>query len=153
MNTQVKEVPAQKYFIYRTETTLLNVNAIAEREVDALYTAVGQLGLSIAGNMEFIYWGATGDVEKPFILEIALPVGDEDVTIPAHYELLEHPSFKAFAYTHHGDFSNIMPVYKELFNQLFAQGHKPTNQTREVYINWVDLTSSENVTEILLGIA
>ncbi|MEA5405370.1 GyrI-like domain-containing protein [Arcicella sp. DC2W] len=152
MNTQVKEVPTQKYFIYRTETTLLNVNAIAMREIETLYATAGQLGLDTSAPLEFIYWGATGDVEKPFILEIALPVGDEEVTIPAHYELLEHPSFKAFAYTHHGDFSNIMPVYKELFNQLFAQGHKPTTQTREVYINWVDLTSSENVTEILLGI-
>lgn len=152
MNTQVKEVPAQKYFIYRTETTLLNVNAIAMREIETLYATAGQLCLDTSAPLEFIYWGATGDVEKPFILEIALPVGDEEVTIPAHYELLEHPSFKAFAYTHHGDFSNIMPIYKELFNQLFAQGHKPTTQTREVYINWVDLTSSENVTEILLGI-
>jgi effector-binding domain-containing protein len=122
------------------------------REVDALFTAVGQLGLSIVGNIEFIYWGATGDVEKPFTLELAIPVGNEAVEIPAHYELVEHQAFKAFAHTHNGDFSNIMPVYKQLFNELFAQGYKPTNQTREVYINWVDLTSSENITEILLGI-
>ncbi len=150
---QVKELPAQKYFIYRTETTLLNVNAIAEREVDVLYGTVGQLGLSVAGNLEFIYWGATGDLTKPFTLEIALPIGDEALSIPPKYEIVEYPAFKAFAHTHLGDFSNVMPVYEEMFKQLFAQGHQPTNQTREVYIHWVDLTSPENVTEILLEIA
>ena len=152
MQVQIKEIPAQKYFIYRTETTLLNVNAIAVREIDTLYATAGQLGLDTSAPLEFIYWGATGDVEKPFTLEIALPVGNQAIEVPAPYELVEHPVFKAFAYTHYGDFSDIMPVYKELFNTLFAQGYKPTNQTREVYIKWVDLTSSENVTEILLGI-
>ncbi len=147
-----KQIPAQKYLIYSTETTLPHVNTIAMREVEPLYTVAAQAGLEPQGPLEFIYWNASGDTTKPFTLEIALPINNIDVAVPEHYLSETREGFTALAHVHYGDFSNIDPVYKELFNELFAKGEKPTNQIREVYIHWVDLTSAENVTEILLGI-
>lgn len=147
-----KQIPAQKYFIYSTETTLPHVNTIAMREVEPLYVTATQLGLEAQGPLEFIYWNASGDPTKPFTLEIALPVNEAEVELPEKYTLTTHESFKAMAHVHHGDFSNIEAVYEVLFKELYGSGAKPTNQVREVYIHWVDLTSADNVSEILLGI-
>ncbi len=148
---QTLQVPAQTYVVYRTETTLSVVNDIAAREVSPLYEAVQQAQLPIAGPLEFIYWNVGEDTEAPFTLEIALPVAT-DQTALGKYEIEQKASFQALSHTHQGDFSQAYELYARLFNDLFAQGHQPTNQVREVYHKWVDLTSEENVIEILLGI-
>lgn len=149
---EIKEISTQTLLIYSTETTLANVNAIAIREVDALYGTAKEAGFQPVAPLEFIYWNASSDDTAPITLEIALPIAPTTTHVSEKYSIAERAGFKAVSHTHIGDFSSVSTVYEQLYTDIFGAGLKPKNQVREVYKHWVDLTSPENITEILVEI-
>lgn len=149
---EIKEISTQTFLVYSTETTLTHVNTVAIREVDALYGTAKEAGLQAVSPLEFIYWNTSSDDTAPITLEIALPVAPTDVAIPEKYSIQERAGFKAVLHTHVGDFSSVSTVYEQLYTDIFGAGLKPKNQVREVYKHWVDLTSPENITDILIEI-
>jgi predicted transcriptional regulator YdeE len=149
---QTKMVPAKKYFCFVGQTTLNNITEIAGKEVDPLFEEAAKLGLQQTGPLEFIYFDATEDKNKPFTLWIALPISHEKPLQNSNYTIHDSGDFKCFAHVHQGDLSDLYSVYDKIFGELFSRGLKPGNQIREVYEVYENLVSEKNITEIQIGI-
>lgn len=149
---QTKHISPKKYFCFMGQTTLNKISAFASPEIDPLMEEAHKLGLEPSGPLEFIYFDATDDKDKPFTLWIALPVKNEIPVSNSKYSFKTTDDFKCFSHIHKGDISQVYQVYDKIFAELFSKGVKPTNQIREVYENWESVVSPENITEIQIGI-
>lgn len=147
-----KHIPSKNYFTYVARTNMKDLPELAAVEVDKLYAASGELQLEINGPLEFIYFDAGADMEKEFLLEIALPVKETKLDMPLNYSLKKHEDFKCLSYIHKGDLTQLYSVYEKLYADMWNNSQRPTNQIREVYTKFVDMSSAENVTEIQIGL-
>ena len=135
------------------ETTLNKMNAEVNPFIEKLMTALESAGLKPSGPMEFIYKGATSDMDKKFLLEIAQPViGDAQPNGLSGFKLKETPAFTCAEQRYKGKMEGIMDAYKALFGEIANEGLKPNEEVREVYQNWVSLSSDQNIVDIQVGI-
>lgn len=146
-----KLVASKTIFYKEGKTTLNSIHEYANREVEALMLEVERGGLEPQGPLEFIYFGASGDMEKEFTLQIALPV-KEKKPVKAGYQFRETAPFKCLSYDYKGDVSQMFPAYEMLYQQLEEKQLQPLDEVREVYKQWEHLTSANNITEIQIGI-
>ena len=72
-----------------TKTTLNKIHQVAEHLTGSLMADVEKLGIAPAGPLEFIYFSATGDMDKEFTLKIALPVSSDASTNESSFEIKE----------------------------------------------------------------
>ena len=147
-----KIVPSKNYFTVVTTTTLNKIQEVAARETDKLIAGINELKLEPVGPMEFIYFDCTEDREKEFTLEIALPVKETNAQLPKEFSFKKHPDFQCVSYVHKGELTNLYDVYDKLFTDMWNNSLRPTNQVREVYVNYRDVFSADNVTEIQIGL-
>ncbi len=147
-----KLVPEKNYFLIKTKTTLTKIKEIAPAEAEKLMMQISDLKLEVTGPMEFIYFDCTDDVEKEFTLEIALPVKETDVVVPQGYSIKKHKAFKCVSHIHKGELTMLYRIYEKLFSEIWNVSEKPTNQVREVYHNYTDQFSVDNITEIQIGL-
>lgn len=108
-------------------------------------------GIEPEGPMEFIYFGASDDVDKEFTLQVGLPVTDKK-PCSKNFNFKNTSPFKCVSYQYKGDVSKMFDVYSVLFAKIYQKQYKPIDEVREVYINWEHLTSESNLTEIQIGI-
>lgn len=157
METTVSEpletkVVAPKLLLYSEgKTTLRQIHSYANEAVAALMEEAAKAGLEAAGALEFIYFGATADEEKEFTLQLALPVNEEK-EVGEGFQFRKTAPFTCVSYVYKGDVSEIGCAYESLYGQIAAKQLQPTNEIREVYRQWEHLTSSNNLTEIQIGI-
>lgn len=147
-----KIVPSKNYFAVVTTTTLNKIQEVAARETDKLIAGLSELQLEPVGPMEFIYFDCTEDREKEFTLEIALPVKETNAQLPKEFSFKKHPAFQCVSYVHKGGLTNLHEVYEKLFTDMWDNSQTPTNQIREVYVNYTDAFSVDNITEIQIGL-
>lgn len=117
-----------------------------------LYADAARLGLTIAGPIQYIYEGATGDVTNEFTLTIALPIQEQEAgTLSEGFVYETLPAFRCTRYTYTGAWDTLMAMYDALFPAFYQQGYTYTGQLREVYAV-VDLEQPGRcVTEIQIG--
>lgn len=149
---ETKNLAPKKVLVAKTTTNLKNISKHTEPIVHAMMAESEKAGITAIGPMEYIYFGASEDMDKEFQLEIALPVSDDSTTDNPQFEIKETNPLKYVAAKHVGSIDTIMKTYDELFGQIMAGGLQPTEEIREVYEKWIDLSSKENITEIQVGI-
>lgn len=147
-----KAVQPKKVLVASTKTTLNKITKESIPLVDTLMADVQRWGITPDGPLEFIYYGATGDMDKEFDLEIALPVVVNQALEATQFPVKETNEIKCMTHIHKGSLETIMTTYDELFKELEWNKIQPTNEIRGVYLNWVDFSSDENITEIQIGI-
>lgn len=149
--TTLKEVKPIRFLFYRTETTVQELNQFMW-VAKALMKEAVQRELTITGPVHWHYHGFMGDIHKPFILEICLPVAEvlPDYDGDFHFKVTE--PFKCVALIHEGSWYNIPSSYAKLM--AYTQDHKltPIGSNRELYINADFIAPDANVTEIQLGV-
>ncbi len=146
-----KQEKAKQFFYQEGKTTLNGLVNYADAQIPGVLEQVAKAGLAVTGPMEFIYFGATGDVNNEFTLQIALPVAEQkSISVP--YQIKQVPEFKCLSVVHKGDIAEIGGVYDKLFAEIQAQKIVPNGEIREVYHLYKDHDSAENVTEIQIGI-
>ncbi|MEJ0055711.1 MAG: hypothetical protein WDN75_08720 [Bacteroidota bacterium] len=135
---QIKEIKPINFLFYRTETKVDDLAALAPKAKELFKEAV-RLDLHITGPVHWHYFGFTGDLSKPFTLEISLPVAD----IPADYDGLLHfkrtQPFKSVVVTHEGSWESMLAAYSKVMEFVEKNNLQPSNMNREVYVN-VDFT-------------
>lgn len=146
-----KIVQPRTYFFYRTSTTLRKLTGVAEKEVGDLLKEANRLGLESAGPMEFVYFDCSDDLDKPFTLDIALPVKTEATNYSQKYAFRTAGPFKCLSTNFYGDLKNIGKEYDAIFIEVIAKKIPVSNEVREVYLNYVEMAAPENVTEIQVG--
>ncbi|WP_276374468.1 GyrI-like domain-containing protein [Chryseolinea sp. H1M3-3] len=146
----VKEVKPINFIFYRTETTvdnLINLVPIAKE----LFKEAVQLQLHITGPIHWHYFGFT-DNQKPFTLEIALPVSAivPDYDGKLHFKRSE--PFKCVTTIHEGGWNEIPSSYNKMMQFITKHKMEPSMMNREIYINSDFQNPDANVTEIQIGI-
>lgn len=150
MNT--KNVSPKLVFSGSLKTTINKLKSDTEPIIEALYKDVEKFGIQPAGPLEFIYRGASEDDNKEFDLEIALPVTNNPKPEWTQFDFKETSQLKCISNEYKGGMEQIAKAYTNIFEEIVKNGIQPTDEIREVYQNWVDFSSDENIVEIQIGI-
>ena len=155
MEPKIKQVPAIPVISRRDRLTTPQIPAHSGPAIHSLIDTLKRLGIEPAGNeIIYVYHGCTGDPAQPFDLQICLPVvavSDVRPDVPVTFTTLA--PFRCVAGKYVGSMTGIGPAWMKMCSFIREDGHKPTSESREVYIKWVDFDSAENVTELQQGIA
>jgi len=150
---ETKFIEPKKVVAGSFETTLNTMNEEVNPFIEKLMTTLESAGLKPSAPMEFIYKGATDDMDKKFLLEIVQPVsGDADPKNLSGLKLKETPAFTCVQHRYKGKMDGIMNAYDQLFANISKESLAPTDEVREVYQNWVSLSSDQNIVDIQVGI-
>lgn len=158
MITTTEILPIEKlvkpinFIFHRAETTVDQLANFLPVAKDLQREAV-EKDLRITGPVHWHYFGFSGDVTKPFVLEVALPVEQ----IPAEYDGAFHfkrtEPFECVSLVHEGAWHDLPVSYGKLMNYMQQKGLTPIGVTRELYVNADLIFPDANVTEIQMGIA
>jgi hypothetical protein len=148
---QIKAVKPINFLFFRTEASIPEL---------AQYLLVGQelfreavaYNLTITGPVHWHYIGFEGDVNKPFILEIALPVGEVPEAYDGKFHFKRTDPFKCVSVIHEGNWLDMPQSYGKLMQFIEANHLTPLASNREIYVNADFKHPEANVTEIQIGI-
>jgi effector-binding domain-containing protein len=147
----VKAVKPVSFLFFRTETSvseLSNFLSVGQQ----LFKEAVHLNLPITGPIHWHYFGFEA-VTKPFILEIALPVGEVPDEYDGAFHFKRTDAFRCVSVTHEGAWQDIPQAYGKLMQFITENNLTPVSANREIYINADFKHPEANVTEIQIGIS
>jgi effector-binding domain-containing protein len=148
---ELKTIKPITFLFHRTETMLADlINHVPVGQ--QLFKEAVDKNLDIAGPVHWHYFGFEGEQQKPFTLEIALPVRNAipDYDGPFHFKRTEN--FMCACLTHEGRWDEIPKSYDVLMAFIAKQGRTAQTISREIYVQ-ADFDNQEaNVTEIQIGV-
>jgi len=147
----VKEIKPINFLYYSTETrveNLVHMIPIAQE----LYREAVEANVQITGPIHWHYNGFSGDVTKPFQLEIALPVSEILPEYDGKFHFKRTQPFKCVSTIHEGSWSDIPNTYAKLIQFINKHKMEPSLLNREIYINSDFQQNDANVTEIQMGL-
>lgn len=148
---QIKTVKPINFLFFQTETTITELNRFLMVGQQLFKEAVNY-NLPITGPVHWHYIGFEGDVNKPFRLEISLPVGAVAEEYDGQFHFKRTDAFRCVSLIHEGGWLEIPKTYGKAFEFIGEQNLKPVVSNREIYVN-VDFQNPEaNTTEIQIGI-
>jgi len=150
---EIKEIKPINFLCFRTETTISELGKYIGGVAKDLFREAVKHDLSVTGPVQWHYFGFMGDVQKPFTLEIALPVGEVLPEYDGVFHFKRTEPFKCLSVVHEGSWSEMGQSYGKLMQFIAENKLQPVAVNREVYMN-ADFNYPEaNVTEIQVGIA
>ena len=149
---ETKIIEAKKVLFVSLKTSLSTIGEQSSPLAYGIMKEIESHGITPVGPMEYIYIGASGDLDNIFDLDIAIPVSDSEANQKSQYETRNLEDYKCMSYTHKGSLDGLAQVYNDLFEKINKSGAKPTNEVREVYQVWEGPTSEKNVVEIQIGL-
>lgn len=147
-----KNVSPKTVLVGKLQTSLKNINDDVTPVIDRMMADVGSAKIQPAGPIEFIYLGATDDVEKVFDLQVAIPVNEGDSIYSEEFQVEQTREFKCTTDMYKGSMNHIYGKYEEMYGQIQKEQLHPNDEIREVYNNWVSFSSEENEVEIQIGL-
>jgi len=148
----LRNVKPINFLFYRTETTVAELNKLFWVASELFKEAVIN-NLTITGPIHWHYIGFMGDVSKPFLLEISLPVAEVLTDYDGRFHFKRTEEFKCISLRHEGNWLEIPTSYEKLMGYVQKESLQPIGVNREIYVN-ADFNFPEaNSTEIQLGIA
>jgi len=149
---ETKLLPPVKVLYYSTQTTLKTLGEYVLNIAKQLYTESARLDLLPTGPIYWLYYGADGNPDTIFTLEIALPVNHTPIRASIFkYKVL--PAFNCIDTVHYGKWETLPATYQKLIPQIMTNGHALSGFTREVYLN-IDLNHPQyNITQVQVGVA
>lgn len=152
MNPVIKEVDPVNFLYFRTKTRLHELGRFVGVVARELYRDAVINDLEITGP---VYWNYIGfeNEQKPFILEIALPVSEIPSRYSGGYELKRSDTFYCVSILHTGSWYDMPGSYARLFRFAADKHLEKVSLNRELYINMDFINPAANITEIQLGIS
>jgi effector-binding domain-containing protein len=148
---ETKTCNPMKTLTYSVETTFMEMVKLVGTEARKLSLEALKHEMEITGPVYWIYYGADGNPNTRFKLEICLPVFTPNA-YRGNYELRSLQAFKCVTHVHNGLWNEMGPAYQRIHEYIHEYGSSPNGICREVYIN-VDFENPQyNVTEIQVGI-
>jgi hypothetical protein len=148
---QVKQSPPMTALTFSTATTLSQLSQFIAVTARGLHQEAVRLGVDVMGPIYWTYYGATGDPNNVFQLEIALPVSEAKGE-PSDFSFRRIDSFKCVADTLDGPWENLGGFYSRFIPQTIQQGHQLSGVIREMYVHMDLAEPVNNITEVQLGI-
>ena len=134
-------------------TKLRDLGRLAGVVARELYRDAVRNDLEITGPVYWIYLNISGDENKPFVLEIALPVSEIPARYSGRFELKRSETFYSISLIHTGTWYDMPESYGRLFRFVAEKKLETVAQNREIYINMDFINPTANVTEIQAGIS
>ena len=148
---QIKEVKPINFLYFRTETTIDGLKNFLVTGQELIQEAVRR-NVAITGPIHWHYFGFLGDVNKPFTLEISLPVASVLQEYDGKFHFKRTEPFKCVSLQHEGSWLDIPQSYGKLMQFIAEEKLTPLAINREIYTN-ADFENPEaNTTEIQIGI-
>jgi len=149
---QIKTVNPINFLFFRTETKVDELGELLPVAKELFAEAVRQ-DLWITGPIHWHYIGFSGDITKPFTLEIALPVSEVPREYDGKFHFKRTEPFKCVSLIHEGAWLDLPQSYSKMMSFIVEKYLHPTGLNRELYVNADFHTPAFNVTEIQMGIA
>jgi effector-binding domain-containing protein len=147
----VKEVKPINFLYFRTETYIHQLEKFISVAKDLFREAVKN-DLHVTGPVHWHYFGFTGDVSKPFNLEIALPVSHVIPDYDGAFHFKRTEPFKCVSLTHEGGWLDLPKSYDKAMEFIQEHNLQPIAANRELYLNADFANPEANVTEIQIGV-
>lgn len=148
----VKDVKAMEAFIAgEAETTRNDMMDALGKTFMPLMEKEGENGTVFDYPAIFIYQGASAEPDAKFKLSTGYPVKPGAKAI-GEFKVKKVEGFRCASFYFTGSLTHFGDAYAELFAQVIKAGHKPTGQTRELYLFWDGEDSVNTVVEIQVGI-
>ncbi len=148
---QVKEVKPINFVYYRTEATLSNLVDFLPKAKEVYREAVTH-NLHITGPLHWHYYGFSGDTNKSFFLEIALPVSDVLPGYDGQFHFKRTQPFKCVSLIHEGGWDELPSMYNKIMQFISKHKLESSANNREIYINADFYNPDANVTEVQVGL-
>jgi effector-binding domain-containing protein len=149
---QIKQVKPINFLFFRTETKVNELSNFLGIAKDLFKEAILQ-DLTITGPVHWHYFDFSGDDNKLFTLEIALPISNFPQEYDGKFHLKRSEPFKCVSAVHEGSWYELPKTYEKLVQ--FIGDHKLISNAvnRELYVN-ADFNNPEaNVTEVQMGVS
>ena len=148
---RVREIKPINFLFFRTETKVTELKNFIPVGQELFEEAVKHK-LFITGPVHWHYFGFEGDANKPFILEISLPVSEVEDGYDGKFHFKRTEPFRCVSLVHEGSWFDLPQSYGKVMKYINENKLKPVAANREIYVN-TDLQNPEaNVTEIQIGI-
>lgn len=135
-------------------STLNRVKDDVDLKPEQVFAEFGRAGLQPTGPMQFVYNGISANRDAEFHMNISLPVSEKDAeNYSGEFTLIRLEPFQFVEIVMFGDINKIdQNAYEPLIGQIMAEGLQMTGFVREVYQNYVDMTSADNETRVQIGV-
>jgi effector-binding domain-containing protein len=147
----IQRIPAINYFYGSAETTFAQLPETTGRIMPDIIKSQEEGKVRSVGPDLFVYRGLTGDMGKPFTLEMGFPVA-EDAKAFGNFRIRKLDPVRCATILYTGPTARISKAYEKLMPAIFAAGLKPTGESREFYLYWENPDSLNNVVQIQVGI-
>ena len=148
---ELREIKPINFIFFRTEAYMEQLPNFVPVARD-LFKEACTYNLHVTGPVHWHYIDFSGDPAAPFTLEIALPVAETLIDYDGSFHFKRTDSFRCVALTHEGSWMSMSEAYRKLNDFMAARSLRPSQITREVYVN-TDLRHPEaNETEIQIGV-
>ncbi len=146
-----KNVNSKTALVFKTKTNLKEVSNVAMTHLPKMYETLAKASLEEKEPSIFIYKDVGEDMEKDFVLEIAL-ITDTEKKLEGPYQFEKIAPIECASFDYKGDMQGLTKRYEEVFQEISKAEMIPSNEVREVYHNWIGEASKENEIEIQVGL-
>lgn len=148
---RVQEFPARNYAYITQQTTLAQIGTVIGPALEKLGEAIMQQQIQPVGAPIFVYKGATGEMDKPFEMQIGFPVTDAakaegDILVRA----LE--KYRCATVLYSGAMKDIGQAYGKIFSELQQAGLQAAGDSREMHLYFESPESPNNIVLIMVAV-
>jgi effector-binding domain-containing protein len=148
---RVQDFPARTYVFISQNTTIAQMGEVVPAAMEKLGEAIGQQSMSPIGPPIFTYKGATGEMDKPFDLEMGFPVA-EGTKGPPDLQTRQLEKYHCATVLYSGGMKDIGQAYAKVFSELQQAGLTPTGDSREMHLYFESPDSPNNISLIMIGV-
>lgn len=147
---QVKEVKPGNFLFYREVTSVEQLSGLIPIAKEVYREAVDR-DLHITGPIHWHYHDFFG-LEKPFTLEISLPVAAIIPDYDGRFHFKRTQPFKCVSVIHEGDWLELPRTYGQVIQFMEKHKMEMSFANREIYMNSDFENPEANITEVQIGI-
>jgi effector-binding domain-containing protein len=148
---RVQEFPARTYFYVTAETTLAQIAPVATEMMKRLHETMDDNKIKPLAAPIMIYKGMTQDPNKPFEIQVGMPVAD-DTKEAGEAKVRQLEPFKAATIVYSGPLANVHEAWSNLFKEMFEAGLQYTGEMRDTFLDFTSPESVNNVQRMCVGV-
>jgi effector-binding domain-containing protein len=151
MQIQRKKIPAAKVLESAATLTIPEIAAFAGKVIPMLLAEAESRDMAVIGPCIFTYDGCDGSPDKEFSLTVSFPV--DACRGQGAFICKEVPAHECLCTEYRGPINGIGPAWYAFTPLALQQGLALQPLGREVYVEWIDQNSPDNLTELQIPIA
>ena len=146
MQIKRKSIPAATVIEAVTTLTISEIPAYAEKVIPMLLAEAENRGMAINGPCIFTYEGCDGSFDREFTMKVAFPV---DACLgQGAFVCAQIPAHDCLSTDYQGPMNGIGSAWSVFTPLAIQEGEAMLPVGREVYLNWIDQDSPDNLVEL-----